>query len=631
MRSLFKASGAGRALLPRSSARLRLPARATLALLLLAWSPAQAAKVKRFSQMVGKVKVGAVKGGPLQVPYITWGGDMATFYANGGKTTKRGSLYDRQGLKLNLVAGDDFVQQVRDYLSGKSPFLRGTYRMMGQASELIAADKRTQGVMIMQMTWSAGDHLVARSGLKTIADLKGKTIVLQQGGPHVGMLDDVLASAGLGWDDVKVVWAKELTASPNSPAEMMRKQRNIDAAFVITPDMIGLTGGGEATGTGAEGTIKGARVLVSTAQLSRSIADVYVVRKDYYDANKDTVERFVAGYLRGVEEVIDHKAAFEKSGSKPYQALLGLTQEIYGKEVIPTADDAHGLLSDCTFAGHPGNVAFFTGEGNMHGFDEFNRASTELAVRLGYAKSKKPIRKNDLNWQSQTFTGLLKKMDASAGAGFRAEAVQQEIEALTAGGGIDDNTIYSFTINFDPNQTEFSSQRYAKEFDKVVRLADKYGNAVVAIRGHSDPTKTLLELVKAGQKKGALKRTGSSGNYKYYLNGRVLDLKSVDGVQRAIRSGAFDGVAQYNPRRTMSAALNLSRKRAEAVRGSITKYARRKRLKLDPSQIQPQGVGIREPVLPKPRSLAEARENMRVEFRLVRVSAEVVNKSDFDF
>jgi len=32
---------------------------------------------------------------------------------------------------------------------------------------------------------------------------------------------------------------------------------------------------------------------------------------------------------------------------------------------------------------------------------------------------------------------------------------------------------------------------------KLVELADKFGSAVVAIRGHSDPTKTLLELVKA--------------------------------------------------------------------------------------------------------------------------------------
>jgi hypothetical protein len=38
-----------------------------------------------------------------------------------------------------------------------------------------------------------------------------------------------------------------------------------------------------------------------------------------------------------------------------------------------------------------------------------------------------------------------------------------------------------------------------------------------------------------------------------------------------------------------------------------------------------------EPVIPKPRSLQDAKENMRVEFRIVRVPAEAIQESDFDF
>ena len=44
-----------------------------------------------------------------------------------------------------------------------------------------------------------------------------------------------------------------------------------------------------------------------------------------------------------------------------------------------------------------------------------------------------------------------------------------------------------------------------------------------------------------------------------------------------------------------------------------------------------QGVGIAEPFIAKPRSMDEAKQNMRVEFRLIRVSAEVTQESDFDF
>ena len=81
----------------------------------------------------------------------------------------------------------------------------------------------------------------------------------------------------------------------------------------------------------------------------------------------------------------------------------------------------------------------------------------------------------------------------------------------------------------------------------------------------------------------------------------------------------------------MQAALNLSRKRAESVKKSVSEYAKGRGLELDLSQIQPQGVGIAEPFIAKPRSVAEAGQNMRVEFRLIRVSAEVTQESDFDF
>jgi hypothetical protein len=60
-------------------------------------------------------------------------------------------------------------------------------------------------------------------------------------------------------------------------------------------------------------------------------------------------------------------------------------------------------------------------------------------------------------------------------------------------------------------------------------------------------------------------------------------------------------------------------------------YAKGRGIGIDMSQIQPQGVGIAEPFIAKPRSVDEAGQNMRVEFRLIRVSAEVTQESDFDF
>ncbi len=590
------------------------------------------AQEKRFLDLVGPGDVGPTPAAAtLQVPYITWGGDMATFYANGGLTTKAGSLFQKQGLNLRLVPGDDFVQQVRDFRAGKSPFLRGTFHMIGLASEVIGADPRTKGVVILQMTWSAGDHMIARAGVKTVSDLKGKTVVLQQGGPHVGMLDDVLKSAQLTWNDIKVVWAKDLTGSADSPAELFRRRNDVDACFAITPDMVGLCGGLHNTGSGAEGSVKGARVLVSTAELSRSIADVYVCRKDFYDANKELVTKFAAAYLKGCEEVIELKKQHEASPSQAYKNLLQMTQDIYGKTTIPVLDDAHGLLADCTFVGYPGNVAFFTERGNLHGYEAFHKAALDLAVGRGYAKDRFGLFPSGLDYKSPLFLSYLTRTTVERQDRFRAEVVREEIEQLSAGGGLDDRTILSFTINFEPNQTAFSAEQYGAEFKRVVETADKFGNAVIAIRGHSDPTKTLLDLVKAGMAKGALKRSGSSGNYVYSLNGRPLDLSSTSTLVNLIETGTFDGVPDINPRETMQSALNLSRSRADQVRDSVVAYAKAQGLMLDKTQIQPVGVGVREPFIAKPANMDEAKQNMRVEFRILRVQAEAAKPADFDF
>jgi ABC-type nitrate/sulfonate/bicarbonate transport system substrate-binding protein/outer membrane protein OmpA-like peptidoglycan-associated protein len=605
----------------------------TLVLILLGLIAASAHAQGTFVEQVGPVSVGPVSQmNPLTVPYITWGGDMATFYANGGKRTQPNTIFQKQGLNLSLVPGDDFIQQVRDYMSGKSPFLRGTFRMMGMASELIGSDPRTKGVVIMQMTWSAGDHCVARAELRTITDLKGRTIALQRGGPHVGMLDDILKSAKLDWNDVKIVWAKDLTGSEQSPAELFRKQANIDACFVISPDMIGLTGGPQSVGTGAEGTVKGARILVSTAELSRSIADVYVCRKDFFDAHKETVLRFVAGYFKATEEVAELKKKYETAGSKEYTALLQLTQDIYGKEVIPTLEeDAHGLLSDCVLVGYPGNVVFFTQKNNLNGFGAFQNSALDLAVRQGYAKVKTGFFEPGFDYNSTVFTKYLARTQVDQRERFRAEAVLSEIEEMSRGDLLDDRTIVSFTINFEPNQAEFSSVQYGAEYQRVAEMAAKYGNAVFAIRGHADPTLTLRNFVRAGMQKGILKSAGTTENRTYSLKGRPLKIEDTKEVVKMIEAGDFDGVAEFNPRETMQAALNLSRQRAEAVRDSIIQYAKTQGINLDASQIQPIGVGIGEPFIAKPSTPDEARQNMRVEFRLLRVSAEATTKSDFDF
>jgi len=108
--------------------------------------------------------VGAVAPGPVQVPIITWGGDIATVLANGNaKATSKTSIFGKLGLNLRLAREDVFAKQLEAYLSGRSPYLRGTLGMVNMAIEAAGRDPRTKPVVIYQLTWSAGgDALVVQ-------------------------------------------------------------------------------------------------------------------------------------------------------------------------------------------------------------------------------------------------------------------------------------------------------------------------------------------------------------------------------------------------------------------------------------------------------------------------------------
>lgn len=587
------------------------------------------------TMMGGAVPVGNVSdAGPIQVGFLTWGGDVAAFVANGGLNTRPDSLYGKAGLNLKFVNGDDLVQQAKDYISGKTPYLRCTTHMAGTVSEVLNKDARTKPVMILQLTWSAGDHLVARENIKTLNDLKGKTICLQSPGPHLGLLDDSLKAAGLSWDDIKVIWAKDLTGSPDSPAEILRSNPQVDACCVISPDMLGLCSGLTQIGSGAEGTVKGAHVLNSTASMSRSIADVYYVRADYYKTHKPQVLKFVAFYLKATEDLLEAKRVYDdgRGKSPKYVAALKLAQDIYGVKTLPTLEaDAHGLVSDANFVRIPGNEVFFNDPNNLTGFTAKQNNALELAQKLGYIKQKLGFDKADWDYKAISELAGVKYTQPVYSTG----RIKAEVADFSK--DLDSNTIFTFEIKFEPEQVNFPTETYAADFKRYCESSATFANAAVVIEGHSDPTLALQHFFWAAKAKGLL--TGNEGNYKF--NGKPLNLVDTNSVIQAIQSENLGGqkrktqtgemVEVPDPRTTVAATLTLSRTRAETVRKAIEEYSKSHGFQIDISQAVPLGVGIADPVNPKPRNMNQAKENMRVVFRVVRVKAEAISPDDFNF
>src|SRR5512144_2794226 len=72
-------------------------------------------------------KIAPLQPGPLQVPLITWGGDVATILA------EQEGFFQAEGLEVKLFTENDFAKQVQEFVGGKTPFLRGTMGMINSA------------------------------------------------------------------------------------------------------------------------------------------------------------------------------------------------------------------------------------------------------------------------------------------------------------------------------------------------------------------------------------------------------------------------------------------------------------------------------------------------------------------
>jgi ABC-type nitrate/sulfonate/bicarbonate transport system substrate-binding protein/outer membrane protein OmpA-like peptidoglycan-associated protein len=529
-----------------------------------------------------KEPVGAVKSGAqVNVPLITWGGDIATVHGNGdGTLTQPDSIFGKLGLSLRLVREDAFAKQVADYLKGETPYLRGTIGMLNQASDLLNRDPRTKPVIVYQMTWSAGgDALVVKDGIQTAADLKGKTIALQAFGPHVDYLLRVLADAGLSPEDVKLVWTKDLTGTSETPPEAFRGQ-GVDAAFVIIPDALALTSGGS-VGTGSEDSVKGAKILVSTKTANRVIADVYAVRSDYFQAHKDLVEKFVRGLLQADEatrglmaDKPKHAPEYDKAVKAAAKALLDSEQAVA---------DTVGMYHDAEFVGFDGNVKFFAQPNFPRRMDVLNQEAQAGLAKLGLVRG--DVRFASAQWNYALLKTGLNWVDRAEAPRFDEAQVANVVTKRQQQGALRQGELFSFEVYFTPNQTGFSADLYKDAFDKVISLASTYGGAVITVEGHSDPLGYLRK-----QKE----------------NAPPLVLGQIK-----------------------QSAKNLSLGRAQGVRDSIIQYASSKGISLDASQFAVVGHGIASPKSGlcgndpcPPKSEEEWRSNMRVEFRILQMEAE---------
>ncbi|PYV00854.1 MAG: hypothetical protein DMG10_19525, partial [Acidobacteria bacterium] len=217
----------------------------------------------------------------LRFSYNVWAGWLPVIAANHGTKPNAESVFSKKyGFKVEMVLMDDPVAARDAFAAGEVHTLWGTVDMMVLFAPELTRDSRTAPRISQQIDWSnGGDGIVVRGGIHSVSDLRKKTVTLAQNSPSEYYLTSLLLSAGLRPADITTKY----TATAFEAAAAFVADKKVDACVSWAPDIYKIPD-----------RVAGTRVLSSTADANKLIADVYAFRADFVRDHPDVVEGLVA-------------------------------------------------------------------------------------------------------------------------------------------------------------------------------------------------------------------------------------------------------------------------------------------------------------------------------------------------
>jgi NitT/TauT family transport system substrate-binding protein len=400
-----------------------------------------------------------------------WAGWSPIILANNG--FKPGKLWKSPGgkdFKVELVLIDDPVAMRDAYAAGTVQIGWATLYMIPLFLEGLRKDSRVMPRVYQQVDWSnGGDGIVVRDAIKTIADLRGKTVVLAQNSPSHFFVLNALINGGVQPAEVDF----KFTQDAFQAAAAFNADKRLAGVVSWAPDIYNLE------------KIKGNHMLVNTSTANKLIADVWFARADFAKDNPDIME----GLVRGIFDAMQDLKAQEAKARVSKLMATGYS--------IPETD-ALGMLGDAHSTNYAENRDFFLNQNNPTNFERTWSTAYFLYKRINVVTEQTPFD------QVMDFT-IIQKLGAEAKYASQKNEYDVHFTPATAGsiqGEKDEILTKTVVIHFFPNSWDLSKKitRNAdgKEIEELYdpnvvsiveeigKLAGQYGAARVVIEGHTD-------------------------------------------------------------------------------------------------------------------------------------------------
>ena len=400
-----------------------------------------------------------------------WAGWSPIIYANNG--FRPGKVWKTPGgkdFKVELVLIDDPVAMRDAYAAGNLHVGWATLDMIPLFLEGLRKDSRVMPRVYQQVDWSnGGDGIVVRDAIKTMADLRGKTVVLAQNSPSHYFVLNALINAGVQPAEVDF----KFTQDAFQAAAAFNADRRLGGAVSWSPDIYNLE------------KVKGNRILVTTSTANKLIADVWFARADFAKDNPDVME----GIARGIFDAMqDLKAQDAK------QKVAKLMAAGYS---IPEGD-ALGMLGDAHSTNYAENRDFFLNQNNPTNFERTWATAYFLYKKINAVTEQTPFD------QVMDFS-IIQKLGAEQKYASQKNEYDIHFAPASAGaiqGEKDEILTKTVVIHFFPNSWDLNKKvtrnAEGKEVEElydpnvnfiveeVGKLAGQFGAARVVIEGHTD-------------------------------------------------------------------------------------------------------------------------------------------------
>ncbi|MBN2711744.1 MAG: OmpA family protein, partial [Planctomycetes bacterium] len=341
-----------------------------------------------------------------------------------------------------------------------------------------------------QVDWSnGGDGIVIRRAhaknpqKPTIADLRGKTVVLAQNSPSQFFVLNALINGGVQPSEVNFKYTQDAFQA----AAAFNADKNIAACVSWAPDIYNLT------------EVKDNHLLVTTATANKLIADVWFARADFAKDNPDIMEGLVRGIFDGMEMMKDE--ANRKKAAE-------LMSSVYGG--IP-AGECLAMLGDAHSTNYAENREFFLNQNNPANFESTWNTANYLYRRIGTIS--KPVSFDKV----MDFSVIQKLGKEAKYANSKNEYVTRFAPASVKTIKAESSEILTkvVVIHFFPNSWDLKKKIVKKVdgkdveemydpnvdfvLDEIAKLSAQYGAARIVIEGHNDASmkgKVSSQLVK---------------------------------------------------------------------------------------------------------------------------------------